>query len=556
MKRIISSLILAAGLLAPARLLADTETVGGIVWTYRIVRGTAVLGTGSSSQPAVPTATAGSLSIPSTLGGAPVTSIGQYAFYNCSGLTSVTIPEGVTSIENFAFYNCSGLTNVTIPESVTSIRQLAFFGCSGLTSVTISEGVTSIGTKAFQNCSGLTSVTIPASVTSIGDYAFYNCSGLTSVTIPAGVTSIGGSAFSGCSGLTSVTIPASVTSIGSNAFDGCSGYLLTLKTIGLDSQTLSGAALSGCSKVVCPRSVRFAVAAAVGGMQKIVGYTDDATIFSAEIVSARMRESDPTVMDVVYRVASTNATVNVRALAFENGERGFATVIRPETFIEGTDANLGDGIAANVEHTLSWRVSSDWETDLAKVTFEVLAMESGATLLPMHFVTIPAAEGHPKIIVSVNDLSAGAYEITRDTTAFNGFYMRWPWYLNYDQYGNISINYGRIIGHGPLFSALLWLYASNDPGIRLDDGVLWAGQTELVRHAAFANNLQRDGLNDDPHYTNSGNWSINPNALRYVFGKMGYRLLENADELAWVNENTRLGLAPQQFRQYAVKTEE
>ena len=90
----------------------------------------------------------------------------------------------------------------------------------------------------------------------------------------------------------------------------------------------------------------------------------------------------------------------------------------------------------------------------------------------------------------------------------------------------------------------------------MDDGVLWAGQTELVRHAAFANNLQRDGLNDDPHYTNSGNWSINPNALRYVFGKMGYRLLENADELAWVNENTRLGLAPQQFRQYAVKTEE
>ena len=156
-----------------------------------------------------------------------VTSIGSMAFYDCSGLTSVTIPNSVTSIEGGAFYDCSGLTSVTIPNSVTSIGESAFSGCSGLTSVTIPNSVTSIGSLAFLRCSGLTSVTIPNSVTSIGNYAFYGCSGLTSVTIGNRVTSIGINAFEDCSGLTSVTIPNSVTSIGESAFYNCK-YLATV----------------------------------------------------------------------------------------------------------------------------------------------------------------------------------------------------------------------------------------------------------------------------------------------------------------------------------------
>jgi len=152
-----------------------------------------------------------------------VTSIKNYAFSGCSGLTSVTIPDGVTSIGSSAFWGCSGLTSVIIPEGVTSIGGSAFSGCSGLTSVTIPEGVTSIGGYAFYGCSGLTSVIIPEGVTSIGGYAFSYCSGLTSVIIPEGVTSIGNSAFGDCSGLTSVTIPESVTSIGNSAFYRCSG---------------------------------------------------------------------------------------------------------------------------------------------------------------------------------------------------------------------------------------------------------------------------------------------------------------------------------------------
>ena len=174
-----------------------------------------------------------------------VTSIGDNAFRDCSGLTSVTIPNSVTSIGDGAFAFCSGLTSVTIPNSVTSIGEGVFFGCTGLTTMTIPNPVTSIGGYAFYVCSGLTSVTIPNSITSIGYGVFYGCTGLTTMTIPNSVTSIGDSAFSGCSSLTTVTIPNSVTSIGKYAFHNCSG--LTSVTIGNSVTTVGKYAFADCS---------------------------------------------------------------------------------------------------------------------------------------------------------------------------------------------------------------------------------------------------------------------------------------------------------------------
>ena len=185
-----------------------------------------------------------------------VTSIGEYAFRGCSGLTSVTIPNSVTSIGDEAFENCYGLTSITIPNSVTSIGNNVFSGCKGLTSVNIPNSVTSIGNSAFTDCSGLTSVTIPNSVTNIGSGAFYGCSGLTSVTIPNSVTSIGNSAFSFCSRLASVNIPNSVTSIGDHAFSNCSG--LTSVTIPNSVRRIRNYAFRGCSgltSVTIPNSV-------------------------------------------------------------------------------------------------------------------------------------------------------------------------------------------------------------------------------------------------------------------------------------------------------------
>ena len=141
-------------------------------WTYVVENGGATI-TGSTAT--------GDVTIPSELGGYPVTSIGNSAFYGSLGLTSVIIPNSVTSLGALAFSWCTGLTSVNIGNSVTSIGEAAFINCGALTSVNIGNSVTSIEGGAFAHCTGLTSVSIPDSVTSIGDAAFSYCSGLTNI---------------------------------------------------------------------------------------------------------------------------------------------------------------------------------------------------------------------------------------------------------------------------------------------------------------------------------------------------------------------------------------
>ncbi|OYP64727.1 leucine-rich repeat domain-containing protein [Prevotella sp. P2-180] len=176
-----------------------------------------------------------------------VTSIGREAFWSCTGLTSITIPNSLTSIGGAAFSRCPGLTSITIPNSVTSIGDDAFSYCTGLTSITIPSSVTSIRGFAFQGCTGLTSITIPNSVTSIGNWAFSYCTGLTSITIPNSVTSIRDDAFMGCTGLTSITIPNSVKSIRDGAFIDCTG--LTSITIPSSVTSIGQWAFSGCKNI-------------------------------------------------------------------------------------------------------------------------------------------------------------------------------------------------------------------------------------------------------------------------------------------------------------------
>ena len=149
--------------------------------------------------------------------------IGDHAFYGCSSLSSITIPNGVTSIGNYAFSNCYSLSSITIPNGVTSIGSNAFYDCYSLWSITISNGMTSIRNYAFQYCSSLSSIIIPNGVTSIGKYAFSDCYSLSSIIIPNGVTSIRDYAFQYCSSLSSITIPNGVTSIENYAFHTCSG---------------------------------------------------------------------------------------------------------------------------------------------------------------------------------------------------------------------------------------------------------------------------------------------------------------------------------------------
>ena len=230
-----------------------------------------------------------------------VTSIGDYAFFQCDSITSVIIPNSVISIGNYAFQNCRSLTSITIPNSVENIGDYTFWGCRSLTTVTIPNSVIVIGIGPFVNCSSLTVINvtsdntkycstngvlydkgkntliqypcgqqgayiIPQSVTSIGKYAFSGCSGLTSVTIPNSVTSIGSYAFSGCKGLTSVTIPNSVTEIGGGAFKDCRS--LSSVTIPNSVREIGNFAFEGCSKLPVTENIRYADTYLVGAVNK------------------------------------------------------------------------------------------------------------------------------------------------------------------------------------------------------------------------------------------------------------------------------------------------
>ena len=190
-----------------------------------------------------------------------VTSIRKYAFQDCTGLTSVDIPNSVTSIGGYAFLGCTGLTSVDIPGSVTIMGEYAFLGCSSLFAYHYKKDGTAtllkVGYKSAE-ISGKDTYNIPEkvthegkdySVTGIGGRAFEGCTGLASVDIPGSVTSIGGYAFEGCTDLVSVNIPNSVTSIGYGAFGDCSSLFAyhykkdgtaTLLKAGYNSAEMSG----------------------------------------------------------------------------------------------------------------------------------------------------------------------------------------------------------------------------------------------------------------------------------------------------------------------------
>jgi hypothetical protein len=190
-------------------------------------------------------------------------------------------------------------------------------------------------------------------------------------------------------------------------------------------------------------------------------------------------------MDVVYKVASSQPTVKVRALAFKDGKRSWANVVRPETFVEGTDANIGDAVVANVEHKLSWKVSSDWQETLAKVNFEVLALDG--ELLPLEIVTLPKTDLTPKVEVSYNMISLG------------------------------MVN-----------DALLWLYADKDVALQLTNG-----------------NLNINGVKYLYNKTTGQTTSLTYNksvGLNYLYQKMGYELY-SSNEAGFVEDILRKSLS-------------
>ena len=244
---------------------AATEVVDGITWTYTVSNGAATVGGGSSSSPAIATSTSGAISVPSTLGGVPVTGIAKYAFYNCANITSAVIQSGVTSIGERAFMGCSRLARVNVPSTVKTMGTKAFRDCVNLqgvyidslkdwceivcdspaanplcyahslyindvlaTHLAIPDGVTSINAWAFRNDNGgsvFETIDIPDSVTTVGEAAFGGCSSLKSVSVPQVICSSGFSASfpNSAASVTNIVISACVTNICDSAFAGCSG---------------------------------------------------------------------------------------------------------------------------------------------------------------------------------------------------------------------------------------------------------------------------------------------------------------------------------------------
>lgn len=195
---------------------AESTIVNGIEWYYTLIDGNA-----TDISPNPNDDIQGYLTIPSTLDGHPVTSIGHRAFSGIYTLTGITIPQGVKSIGNNAFLICTNLEYVAIADSVSDIGDWAFERCYRLSSVTIPNSVTNIGKAAFQFCTNLTRVSILNGVQNIGPWAFYGCSSLSNIIIPNSVTNIGRAAFADCSGLKDINIGKSVMTIGESAFEGC-----------------------------------------------------------------------------------------------------------------------------------------------------------------------------------------------------------------------------------------------------------------------------------------------------------------------------------------------
>ena len=264
MKRLLTLALLLCGFL---QTWADSWTDSdGVIWAYNVSGSEATI-TGSSQ-------TTGDVVIPSTVNGYTVTSIGYRAFYWRTGLTSVSIPEGVTYIDSSAFSGCTNLTSIIVSTSNTKydsrgncnaiIETATNTLVTGCKTTIIPNTVASIGREAFQYCD-LTSVIIPSSVTSIGEKAFAECTGLTSMIIPEGVTSIGGEAFS-YTDLESVTILSSVTSIGYRAFSGCTNLtsiVVSTSNTKYDSrgncnaiiETATNTLVAGCKTTIIPNTV-------------------------------------------------------------------------------------------------------------------------------------------------------------------------------------------------------------------------------------------------------------------------------------------------------------
>ncbi|MCM1132958.1 MAG: leucine-rich repeat domain-containing protein [Ruminococcus flavefaciens] len=235
MKKLFTNIFLSVAVIISAvPSVAAAEKTG---YTYTIINNTATI-TGFSGEPVF-------IDIPDTVEGCKVTEIRDNAFYECSTLRNITIPDTVEKIGHHAFYACSALESIVIPDSVTEIGMGCFCGDSALTSATVSDNISLLPESCFRSCTSLRSITIPENITDIGDFCFSGCTSLSAVSLGEKTGTIGDCAFYMCSSMSGIYIPPSVKEIGFCAL----GFIPTADGASkLDDFTIFGAKKSVAEK--------------------------------------------------------------------------------------------------------------------------------------------------------------------------------------------------------------------------------------------------------------------------------------------------------------------
>ena len=412
----------------------------------------------------------------------------DYPYYYNKPTGAITIPAtvanggntySVTSIGASAFYNCSGLTSINIPNSVTSIGYRVFCYCNGLTSINIPNSVTSIGRGAFSGCSGLTSINIPSSVTSIESGAFYGCSGLTSINIPSSVTSIRSSAFGGCTGLAAVAVGwQTPLQVGQNVFDGVTlNRVRLIVPVGRKGIYRAADVWKRFNPIVEPASHTITYNQSAGGTFKIKKGTQDIASGSSVVSGVELTvEATP---NIGYQVDSIKV----------NGIRitGFSFMVQGNTTVE-----VFWGVA---EYMVTYNQSAGGTFRLLNGSQEVT---TGSDIAYGTVLTVEATPntGYKLDIIKVNGtrISGVSFTVTSNSTVEVVFGETNKSTVTYSQSvgGTLRVLNGtQVVASGSVVNdgTVLTVEATPAPGYRLDsirvNGTRIAGFTFTITSSSL-----------------------------------------------------------------------